>query len=102
MADLTQSLQRIVQQVATRPEGSADVEQRNRRVKAALFTLATHDATREAWSLVLEDLIATNVLRTIVPGEQFGGELALLQEGKRQVVLQLLLAVRQALGEGGA
>lgn len=99
MADtrIPDSIQRLVRTFAQQPgwRSPQEVEERNRRVEAALHTLATHEGTREAWNVLVEDLITTVLLRTVQPEAQMG-DLCVFNEGKRQAVLQLLLA-----GQGG-
>ena len=68
-----------------------EIEAHNRRVQAAIHTLATNEATQEAWKVLVDDLIETILLRTVPPEQQMG-DMCVFNEGKRQTVLQLLLA----------
>lgn len=89
---------RLVQQVLTaREQRQAEVDDakaHQRRVRAALHTLATHPEVAPAWSLFLGDLVATTLLKVVMPGDNMQ-EHMLMHEGKRQLVLQLLLALQE-------
>jgi hypothetical protein len=63
------------------------------RLRSAIYTLATQDITAEAWR-VFTDELWTVVMGAVLPGAH--AEQALwIQEGKRQLALQILLAGKE-------
>lgn len=101
-AFLGKPLQQTLRQMAKQPgwQDHAEIASRNKRVQAALMTLTTHTEAGEAWTIVLEDLIYTTLLHVVLP-EGHSEAALLMHEGKRQLVLQLLLAIQTAVGEKG-
>jgi hypothetical protein len=60
------------------------------RLRGAIYTLSTQEITAEAWR-VFTDELWTVVMGAVLPGEH-AEQTLWLQEGKRQLALQILLA----------
>lgn len=64
------------------------------RFKAAIYTLSTQEVTQEAWRVFTSELWAV-VVGIVKPSGENLTEALWIQEGKRQLALQILLGAKE-------